>query len=123
MGWVVAEVLAGRSPSVALHRYQNYSASASTSTSTSAAASPSTWFGSLPLRPPSPRLHVSAHQVYQILTCVNAFACVCSACSYDAPVGTDVLSLLRKESNASRFSTALRTQTYVDASVSISLCA
>ncbi|XP_051178274.1 meiotic recombination protein SPO11-1 [Lolium perenne] len=69
VGWVVAEVAAGRSPSVALHRYQNYCASASTS----AAASPST-----------------------------------CACSYDAPVGTEVLSLLRKEFHASRFNVLLR---------------
>ncbi|CAM0876287.1 unnamed protein product [Alopecurus aequalis] len=67
VGWVVAEVAAGRSPSVALHRYQNYCSS------TSAASSPST----------------------------------CS-CSYDAHVGTDVLSLLRKEFHASRFNVLLR---------------
>ncbi|XP_047071667.1 meiotic recombination protein SPO11-1 [Lolium rigidum] len=71
VGWVVAEVAAGRSPSVALHRYQNYCASASVSTS--AAASPST-----------------------------------CACSYDAPVGTEVLSLLRKEFHASRLNVLLR---------------
>ncbi|KAM0929513.1 hypothetical protein ACQ4PT_001575 [Festuca glaucescens] len=69
VGWVVAEVAAGRSPSVELHRYQNYCASASTS----AAASPST-----------------------------------CACSYDAPVGTEVLSLLRKEFHASRLNVLLR---------------
>ncbi|KAM0871943.1 hypothetical protein ACQ4PT_039056 [Festuca glaucescens] len=69
VGWVVAEVAAGRSPSVALHRYQNYCASASTS----AAASPST-----------------------------------CACSYDAPVCTEILSLLRKEFHASRLNVLLR---------------
>uniref|UniRef100_A0A0E0KJ46 DNA topoisomerase (ATP-hydrolyzing) n=1 Tax=Oryza punctata TaxID=4537 RepID=A0A0E0KJ46_ORYPU len=61
--WVVAEVAAGRSPSVALHRYQNYCASA--------AASP-------------------------------------CACSYDVPVGTDVLSLLHRGSHASRLNVLLR---------------
>nr|AAO32310.1 putative topoisomerase [Oryza sativa Japonica Group] len=61
--WVVAEVAAGRSPTVALHRYQNYCSSAS-----AAAASP-------------------------------------CACSYDVPVGTDVLSLLHRGSHASRLST------------------
>lgn len=65
VGWVVAEVGAGRSPSVALNRYQNYC--------TSAAASPPT-----------------------------------CACSYDAPVGTDILCLLRKEFHASRLSVLLR---------------
>ncbi|XP_044984830.1 meiotic recombination protein SPO11-1 isoform X2 [Hordeum vulgare subsp. vulgare] len=64
VGWVVAELSAGRSPSLALHRYQNYCASAA------AAASPST--------------------------------------CYDAPVGTDVLSLLRKEFHASRLNVLLR---------------
>uniref|UniRef100_A0A0E0D6X1 DNA topoisomerase (ATP-hydrolyzing) n=1 Tax=Oryza meridionalis TaxID=40149 RepID=A0A0E0D6X1_9ORYZ len=38
--WVVAEVAAGRSPTVALHRYQNYCASASASAAAAAAASP-----------------------------------------------------------------------------------
>ncbi|KAL5209273.1 hypothetical protein ABZP36_004896 [Zizania latifolia] len=61
--WVVAEVGAGRSPSVAIHRYQNYCAST--------AASP-------------------------------------CACSYDVPVGTDVLSLLHKDSHASRLNVLLR---------------
>ncbi|VAI22033.1 unnamed protein product [Triticum turgidum subsp. durum] len=67
VGWVVAEVSAGRSPSLALHRYQNYCA------------------------------------------CASAAAAAASlACSYDAPVGTDVLSLLRKEFHASRLNVLLR---------------
>ncbi|XP_006650598.2 meiotic recombination protein SPO11-1 isoform X1 [Oryza brachyantha] len=62
--WVVSEVAAGRSPSVALHRYQNYCASA--------AASP-------------------------------------CACSYDVPVGTDVVSLLHsRDSHTSRLNVLLR---------------
>uniref|UniRef100_A0A453LU37 Spo11/DNA topoisomerase VI subunit A N-terminal domain-containing protein n=1 Tax=Aegilops tauschii subsp. strangulata TaxID=200361 RepID=A0A453LU37_AEGTS len=62
--------------------------------------------------PPSlSRLQISADQACQILTGVCAFAgCgrACSACSYDAPVGTDVLSLLRKEFHASRLNVLLR---------------
>jgi meiotic recombination protein SPO11 len=96
VGWVVAEVAAGRSPSVALHRYQNYCAS----TSASASDSPSTWFGSLPLPYPLP---------IKPIRCSPLYVRVCSACSYDAPVGTEVLSLLRKEFHASRLSTDLRT--------------
>uniref|UniRef100_A0A0D9VZ37 DNA topoisomerase (ATP-hydrolyzing) n=1 Tax=Leersia perrieri TaxID=77586 RepID=A0A0D9VZ37_9ORYZ len=61
--WVAGEVAAGRSPSVALHRYQNYCAAP--------AGSP-------------------------------------CACSYDVPVGTYVLSLLHRDSHASRLNVLLR---------------
>ncbi|TVU44983.1 hypothetical protein EJB05_04449, partial [Eragrostis curvula] len=39
---------------------------------------------------------------------VRGGVCDCSACSYDAPVGTDVLSLLHKDCHTSRLSVLLR---------------
>ncbi|KAK3146052.1 hypothetical protein QOZ80_3BG0260870 [Eleusine coracana subsp. coracana] len=72
--WVVEEVAAGRSPSIALNRYQNYCCSAAAADDDDDDAAS-----------PSP-----------------------CACSYDSPVGTDVLSLLHKDYHASRLSVILR---------------
>jgi hypothetical protein len=65
--WVVDEVAAGRSPSIVLHRYQNYCCYVAAD-----AASPSSWSATFPLPtryPPSPS-HISANfnQLRQILT-------------------------------------------------------
>lgn len=89
-----------------LHRYRNYCSSADS-------ASPSPWFS---FRARS-RDHLLPDQF--TVTSLEQFSpkCVtsvdpgralvrdCSACSYDIPVGTDVLSLLHKDYHTSRLST------------------
>ncbi|GJN23284.1 hypothetical protein PR202_gb10920 [Eleusine coracana subsp. coracana] len=64
---------------------------------------------------PSPHLllslshsSVNFNQLHRILTPMRGCVCDCSACSYDSPVGTDVLSLLHKDYHASRLSVILR---------------
>ncbi|XP_008643456.1 meiotic recombination protein SPO11 isoform X5 [Zea mays] len=107
--WIVEEVAAGRSPSIVLHRYRNYCSSADS-------ASPSPWFS---FRARS-RDHLLPDQF--TVTSLEQFSpkCVtsvdpgralvrdCSACSYDIPVGTDVLSLLHKDYHTSRLNVLLR---------------
>uniref|UniRef100_A0A0D9VZ38 DNA topoisomerase (ATP-hydrolyzing) n=1 Tax=Leersia perrieri TaxID=77586 RepID=A0A0D9VZ38_9ORYZ len=90
--WVAGEVAAGRSPSVALHRYQNYCA----------APAGSPWSVGLPRV--SSRLALPS----RCFRFSPPFVCACSACSYDVPVGTYVLSLLHRDSHASRLNVLLR---------------